>query len=155
MIEVEANDLPDFFFSHGGTIQALLGIDSKHLDTIFYYARLLFNSGDYVRAKKYCHILTKLSHWQYEYWLLYGDVCTKLNEYEEALLSFQQAGLLRLSSPYPPYQTGLIHLMTGSNEAQKCFQAALVRCGDNDEFRTLREFIEKHFIPRQDSNNES
>ena len=154
MLDLEENDLPEIFFSRGGTVQALLGIDSKHMDTVFYYARILFNSGDYIRAKKYCNMLTKLSHWQYEYWLLYGAVCSKLKDYEEALLCFQQAGLLRLSSPYPPYQAGLIHLITGSCEAEKCFQAALMRCADNEEFRTLRGFIEEHFIQRQDSIDE-
>ncbi|PHV11476.1 SycD/LcrH family type III secretion system chaperone [Chitinimonas sp. BJB300] len=127
------------FLAQGGTLQALVDIDPADLDKLYAYACQLFDAGDYEAAKRFYLMLARLSHWQFDYWLALGLACQRLNEHEEALFSFGQAGLLRLDDPRPPYLSALSYQLTNRSEhAQKAFTAASRCCGSKPEYAAFK-----------------
>ena len=133
------------FFGQGGTLQALVDIDPAHLDKLYAYACQLFDAGNYAGAKRYYQLLTRLSHWQFDYWFALGLTCQQLNEHGEAAFCFGRAGLLRLDDPRPSYLAGLSYELTGNTElASKAFTASIKWCSDKPEYAQLKRDIESH-----------
>ncbi|WP_312978139.1 SycD/LcrH family type III secretion system chaperone [Atlantibacter sp.] len=131
------------FLHQGGTLQALINLDPVDLDHVYAYACQLFEAGDYAGAKRFYMLLSRLSHWQYEYWLALGLCCQRLEEHDQALFCFGQAGLLRLDDPKPPYLAGLSYRQSAQPEqAAKAFQAALKWCADKPQHLVIKGEIQ-------------
>lgn len=130
------------FFNQGGTLQALLNLEPVDMDYVYAYAYQLFNAGDYAGAKRFYLLLVRLSHWQYDYWLALGLCCQRLEEHEEALFCFSQAGVLRLDDPKPAYLAGLSYTLSARPDmAVKAFQSALKWCANRPQHSTTRNEI--------------
>ena len=130
------------FLNQGGTLQALMDLDPADLDRIYAYACQLFDAGDYAAAKRFCLLLSRFSHWQYDYWLALGLCCQRLDEHLEAVFCFGQAGLLRLDDPRPPYLAGLSYQLAGQPEkARKALDAAIKWCSVKPEYAALKADI--------------
>lgn len=142
------------FFNEGGTLQALMNIDSKDLDYVYSYSCQLFKMGDYVNSKRFLLVLIRLSHWQYDYWLSLGLCCQMLSEHEEAIFCFGQAGLLRLDDPSPVFFTGLcLNHLKKINEANKAYGCALKICANNEKYKDLKIVInQKLSVPIERKN---
>lgn len=131
------------YLAQGGTLHAMLGIDLSHLDRLYAYAGQLFEQGNYAGAKNYYLLLSRLCHWQYDYWLALGLTCQRLGESAEAAYSFGRAGLLRLDDPLPPYYAALSHRLDGDTElAQKAMVAAIKRCAHKAEYAALKRELQ-------------
>ncbi|AXE30547.1 CesD/SycD/LcrH family type III secretion system chaperone [Chromobacterium phragmitis] len=130
------------FLQQGGTLQALIDLDPDDLDYVYAYACQLFDVGDYAAAKRFYLMLARLSHWQFDYWLALGLCCQRLEEHDEAVFSFGQAGLLRLDDPRPSYLAGLSHQRSDRPElALKAFDAAAKWCAAKPEHAELKTEI--------------
>ena len=141
------------FFNQGGTLQALLSLAPDDLDRVYAYACQLFDAGDYAGAKRFYLLLARLSHWQFDYWLALGLCCQRLNEHEEAVFCFGQAGLLRLDDPRPAYLAGLSHQLIGHTAyARKAFAAALKWCAAKPEHAALKAEVlnQAALVPQED-----
>ncbi|WP_395755148.1 SycD/LcrH family type III secretion system chaperone [Edwardsiella ictaluri] len=136
------------FFNQGGTLQALMNIAPDDLDHVYSYACQLFDAEDYADAKRFYLLLTRLSHWQYEYWLSLGLCCQRLEEHEQAVSCFGQAGLLRLDDPQPAYLAGLSYRQIGQTAlAAKAFSAALKWCAARPQHQAIKEEILRQLTP--------
>ncbi|MFM5540457.1 SycD/LcrH family type III secretion system chaperone [Aeromonas veronii] len=143
---IEQDDLMTVreFFNHGGTIQALMKLDPVDLDYVYSYACQLFDCGDYAGAKRFYMMLARLSHWQYDYWLSLGLCCQRLEEHDQAIFCFSQAGLLRLDDPKPPYLAGLSYQLSSQPEqAAKAFKAAFKWCVDKEQHVDIKVEIQQ------------
>jgi secretion system chaperone SscA len=138
------DDIRDFF-NQGGTLQALVDIDPARLDELYAYATQLFDAEDYAGAKRYYQLLTRLSHWQFDYWFALGLACQQLNEHAEAAFCFGKAGVLRLSDPRPAYLAGLSYQLMGHGDlADKAFAASIKWCSDKPEYADLKREVESN-----------
>lgn len=132
------------FLNQGGTLQVLLNLDPVDLDHIYAYASQLFEAGDYAGAKRFYILLSRFSHWQYDYWLALGLCCQRLEEQDQALFCFGQAALLRLDDPKPPYLAGLSYRQNDQPEqATKAFQTALKWCSDKPQHAVIKGEIQR------------
>ncbi|MBC8642938.1 SycD/LcrH family type III secretion system chaperone [Caballeronia sp. EK] len=130
------------FFQRGGTVQALMKMDPRDLEHVYAYATQLFDGGDYAAAKRFYMLLSRLSHWQFDYWFALGLCCQRLSEHMEAVFCFGQAGLLRLDDPRPAYLAGQSYRIAGQPEnARKALDAAIKWCASKPEYADLREEI--------------
>lgn len=130
------------FFNQGGTLQALINLNPADLDHVYAYACQLFDAGDYAAAKRFYLLLSRLSHWQFDYWLALGLCCQRLSEQAEAVFCFGQAGLLRLDDPRPAYLAGLSHQLVGElDKARKALDAAIKWCAAKPEYAALKAEI--------------
>ncbi|BEV73224.1 SycD/LcrH family type III secretion system chaperone VcrH [Paludibacterium sp. THUN1379] len=129
---------------NGVTLQALMDIDPGELDQLYLHACHAFGQQDYASAYKWLTLLTRLSHWQFDYWLALGQTCMRLDRLEEAVHSFSQAAPLRLDDPRPPALSGECLLRRQQfDAAAEAYQAALSCCADRSEHRALRQHIEQ------------
>lgn len=144
------------FFNQGGTVQALLDLDPVDLDRIYAYACQLFDVGDYAAAKRFFLLLSRLSHWQFDYWLALGLCCQRLEEHAEAVLCFGQAGLLRLDDPRSAYLAGLSYQLADQpTMARKALNAAIKWCSDKPEYAALKiDIMRQPLFSRQESCHE-
>lgn len=130
------------FFRQGGTLQALMKLNPADLDHVYAYATQLFDAGDYAAAKRFYLLLSRLSHWQFDYWLALGLCCQRLGEHTEAVFCFGQAGLLRLDDPRPAYLAGLSYQLAGQpDKACKALNAAIRWCSAKPEYAALKAEI--------------
>ncbi|MBV8046057.1 MAG: SycD/LcrH family type III secretion system chaperone [Paludibacterium sp.] len=126
----------------GATMQALLDIDPADLDNLYADACQRFDQGDFIGAKKLLLILTRLSHWQFDYWLALGLTCQRLGEHDEAVHSFSQTGQLRLDDPRSAYLAGLsLHALGQLGVARQAFDAALNWCAAKPEYQELKQQV--------------
>ena len=124
----------------GVTMQALLEIDPKDMDSVYAHACQRYEQRDFIGAKKLLVMLTRLSHWQFDYWLALGLCCQHMGQHEEAVHSFSQSAQLRLEDPRSAYLAGLsLHALGQADIARKAFSAALNWCGDKPEHQTLQQ----------------
>ncbi|MFM0514987.1 SycD/LcrH family type III secretion system chaperone [Paraburkholderia sp. RL17-373-BIF-A] len=130
------------FFSRGGTLQALVNLDPADLDHIYAYATQLFDLGDYAAAKRFYLLLSRLSHWNFDYWFALGLCCQRLAEHLEAVFCFGQAGLLRLDDPRPAYLAAQSYQFAGQpDNARKALSSAIRGCMSCPEYAELRDEI--------------
>ncbi|EAA3660140.1 SycD/LcrH family type III secretion system chaperone [Salmonella enterica] len=135
------------FLNQGGTLQALFNLDPVDLDCIYAYACQLFETGDYAGAKRYYMLLSRFSHWQYDYWLALGLCCQRLEEHDQAIFCFGQAGLLRLDDPQPPYLAGLSYCQCAQlKQATKAFKTALKWCADKADHLAIKREIQLQLL---------
>ncbi|TDR76639.1 SycD/LcrH family type III secretion system chaperone [Paludibacterium purpuratum] len=128
------------YLHQGVTLQALLDIDPADLDTVYASACQLFERQDFAGAKKPLVLLTRLSHWQFDYWLALGLTCQRLGEHEEAIHSFSQSAKLCMEDPRSAYFAGLsLHVLKQHASARLAFDTVLALCASKPQHQALKQ----------------
>lgn len=128
------------YLRQGVTMQALLDIDPADLDTVYADACQRFDQEDWLGTKKQLLLLTRLSHWQFDYWLALGLTCQRLGEHEEAALSFSQSARLRIDDPRSAYLAGLSLLaLAQPDAARQALDTAIKLCAERPTQQSLKQ----------------
>lgn len=131
------------FLERGGTLQALLNLSPTDLEHVYGYACQLYEAGDYASAKRFYMLLSRLSHWQYDYWLALGLCCQRLDEHDQAIFCFGQAGVLKLDEPKAAYLAGISYSLNGDSElAIRAFTTALKWCAEKPQHGLMKAEIQ-------------
>lgn len=140
--DVSDYDTVQDFFREGGTLQAVMDIAPADLDSVYGYACQLFDSGKYGKAYPYFELLTRLSHWSYDYWIGLGLCYRHLSRHEEAIFCFSRAALLKIDEPKPVYLAGLCFRdLSNHEQARKTFSTALKWCADRPQHAGIKKNI--------------
>lgn len=132
------------FFERGGSLRMLVDIPKERLEKIYAHANNLFKQKQFVEAKKFYFLLTKLDQWGFNYWLALGMSCQRLSEHEEALACFSQAGMVVVDDPRSAFYAGLSYELLGNKvNAGKAFRAAINWCADLDEYKVLQKLAQR------------
>lgn len=131
-------DLFKQFYAQGGSLSLLLDMPKEKLDKIYLYANQLFQKKSFHIAKKFYFLLTQLDQWGFDYWLALGLCHQRLNEHEQAVSCFLQAGLILLSDPRPSCYAGISYECLGNTDyAHQAFRAAMQLSTAQPQYQTL------------------
>jgi len=128
------------FFARGGSVQMLTGIEASDLDLLYAHACALFDAQEFAAARNHYLLLSRLDHWNFDYWFSLGLCHQRLAEHAQAVLAFGRAAQVRVDDPRPPYFTGISCRLLGHDEsARKAFAAAIRWCDGHPEHEALRQ----------------
>jgi secretion system chaperone SscA len=128
------------FFSCGGSVRMLAGIDKCDMDTLYAYATQLFEAGEFEAARNIYVILARADHWSFEYWFALGLCSQRLSGHEDAVFCFGRAGMIHIDDPRASYFAGISYRILGNEEyARKAFSAAMKWCGRQSRYEEIRK----------------
>jgi secretion system chaperone SscA len=132
------------FFSRGGSVRMLTDVDERDLELLYAHATALFDANEFAGARNHYLLLSRLDHWNFDYWFALGLCHQRLGEHADAILSMSRAAMIRLDDPRPPFFTGVsCRLLGNADSARKAFEAALQWCGQLPQHAALRESAEE------------
>lgn len=132
------------FFGMGGSVRMLTGVDEGDLALLYAHATALFDANEFAAARNHYLLLSRLDHWNFDYWLALGLCHQRLSEHADAILCFAKAALIVVDDPRPPFFTGVSCRALRSDEsARKAFTAAIKWCGQQPQHAVLRQNAEE------------
>lgn len=128
------------FFSQGGSLRLLGGMDNDHLDKLYRYAGQLFDSGEFTAARNIYHLLSNFDHWNAEFLLGLALSHQRLGAHELALHSFSRAGAIIIDDPRPAFFAAISYQQSHNPDyACKALHAAMRWCGDLPHYQEIRD----------------
>ncbi|MGC0154706.1 SycD/LcrH family type III secretion system chaperone [Chromobacterium vaccinii] len=127
------------FFARGGSLRLLADIQGEDLESLYGYARQLFDGGDIAAARNVYQLLSTLDHWNFDYLLALGLCHQRLGEHNEAVVCFGRAGMIKVDDPRAAFFAGISYRLDGNAEyAGKAFNAAINWCGDQIDYQQIK-----------------
>jgi len=127
----------------GKCLREILGYSDELMESLYQAARRVFQEGRYTEAQDAFLFLTTLNPFVYAYWLGLGMAYQYLEDFEQAILSYECASKVEPESPIPLYYEGVCHGLVNEYEiAEELLHAARERCHLRAEYRDLVQKIQ-------------
>ena len=135
----ENHDVVQRFFARGGSVRMLGEIEQADLNTLYAHANQLFNAGEVEAARNFYTLLSRLDHWNFDYWFALGLSYQRLSDHEAAIYCFSRSGMIRIDDPRSSYFAGVSYRAVDNEAyAAKSFKAAIAWCGDQPVYAGMR-----------------
>ncbi|AAQ60248.1 MULTISPECIES: SycD/LcrH family type III secretion system chaperone [Chromobacterium] len=133
------DELYRHFFSRGGSLRLLADIQGEDLESLYGYAKQLFDGGEIAAARNVYQLLSTLDHWNFDYLLALGLCHQRLGAHNEAVVCFGRAGLIKVDDPRAAFYAGISYRLDGNAEyASKAFKAAINWCGEQIDYQAIK-----------------
>jgi type III secretion system low calcium response chaperone LcrH/SycD len=132
------------FIDDGRSLQEIIGYSDELMEELYQAACEVFAEGKYSESQDGFLFLTTLNPYVYAYWLGLGMSHQLLEEYEQAILTYECASQVDSEAPLPYYYLAGCHLLLNHlDEAKKAIELAKIKCRDKLEHKELLEKVHK------------
>ena len=131
----------------GGIIQELAGISEEDMEMKYREGHRQYQEGDYSKAKEHFSYLALMNPHRKEYWLGLATSQMKLNDNENALVSYACASYLDADDPNPHFCAAACYLKQDNKEdalrSLKIAQEIVVKSSEYSELNAQIEILIK------------